>query len=62
MVESIPEDRPVVESSAVDIEDREGESVCMASLVFKRTAHLQHSFIVVKGTYVHGCGALKPLV
>jgi hypothetical protein len=30
--ESIPEDRPVVESSAVDIESGEGKSVCMASV------------------------------
>jgi hypothetical protein len=29
--ESIPEDRSVVESSALDIEDGEGKSVCMAS-------------------------------
>jgi hypothetical protein len=57
--ESIPEIRLVVESSAVDIEGAEGKSVCMMSPVFRRTAHLQHRFPVVKGTYVHVCEALR---
>src|SRR6516225_9059360 len=51
--ESIPEDRSVVESSAVDIEGSEGKSVSMNVPLFRRTAHLQHTFLFVKGTYVH---------
>src|SRR6516225_7163339 len=51
--ESIPEDRSVVESSAVDIEGGEGKSFCMLSLFFGRTAHLQHEVRGVKGTYVY---------
>ena len=38
-VESIPEDRSVVESSAVDIEGGEGKSVCMASLFSEGQHH-----------------------
>src|SRR6516165_6707111 len=58
--ESIPEDRSVVESSAVDIEGGEGKSVCMAPPFFRRTAHLQHRCFVVKGTYVQVCDASRP--
>jgi hypothetical protein len=44
----------------VDIEAGEGKSVCMASLFFRGTAHLQHKFLVVKGTYVQVCDASRP--
>jgi hypothetical protein len=55
--ESIPEDRSVVESSAVDIEGGEGKSVCMASLFSE--GHVQHKFLVVKGTYVCAGAGLR---
>jgi hypothetical protein len=41
----------------LDIEGGEGKSVWMVSLL-RRTAHLQHRFVVVKGTYVYACDAL----
>ena len=42
----------------LDIEGGEGKSVCMASLL-RRTAHLPHRFVAVKGTNVQVCDALQ---
>jgi hypothetical protein len=60
-LESIPANRPVVESSAVDSEGGEAKFVCMASPVLRRTTHLQHNVWGVKGTYVQACDALRAL-